>query len=250
MTSGRRIGILGGTFDPIHTGHIDLATTAAAQLALTELLVMPSHIPPHRPQPLASGFHRFAMASMTVAGRAGWCASDLELLVDGPTYTTDTIRRFHERGYSAVELYFIIGADAFAAIVTWRDYPNILERANFAVVSRPGYPAGALPSGLPQLAPRMRHASTDSAVGPGGVATIDRTAGSAPVIFLIDAPTANVSATAIRQRLAEGASITGMVDPRVQQHIEQHGLYTSMARSRRADEHVNLPAVGRLHGQS
>lgn len=250
MTSRRRIGILGGTFDPIHTGHIDLATAAAAQLGLTQLLVLPSHIPPHRPQPMASRFHRFAMVAMTVAGRSRWCASDLELLVDGPSYTTDTIHQFQQRGYSAEELYFIIGADAFADIPTWRDYPNILERANFAVVSRPGYPADALAAGLPQLAARMRRGPVDSMRDSTTDAASERLSGTAPVIFLIDAPTAEVSATAIRQRLAAGASIAGMVDPRVQQHIEQHGLYTSMARSRRADERVDLPAVGRLHGQS
>jgi nicotinate-nucleotide adenylyltransferase len=250
MTSGRRIGILGGTFDPIHTGHIDLATAAAAQLGLTRVLVLPSHIPPHRAQPLASGFHRFAMVAMTVAGRSGWCASDLELLVDGPSYTTDTIRHFHEGGYRAAELSFIIGADAFAEIATWRDYPDILDRANFAVVSRPGYPVGALPAALPQLAARMRRPPADSPVDPTGAAAADRLPGTVPLIFLIDAPTAPVSATEIRQRRAEGASIVGMVDPRVRQHIEQHGLYTSTARSRRAGEFANIPAAGRLHGQS
>ena len=81
-------------------------------------------------------------------------------------------------------------------------------------------------------------------------AVLDRLPDSAPVLFLIDAPTAAVSATAIRRLRAEGATITGMVDPRVQQHIEQHGLYTSMARGRRADEFGNIPAAGRLHGQS
>jgi nicotinate-nucleotide adenylyltransferase len=250
MTSGRRIGILGGTFDPIHTGHIDLAAAAAARLGLTQVLVMPSNIPPHRPQPLASSLHRFAMVAMAVAGRDGWLAADLELLVDGPSFTTDTIRHFHEQGCSPKELFFIIGADAFAEIPTWRDYPNIVERANFAVVSRPGHPVRALPAVLPDLEPRMHRISADQPIDRMSDAAPGRLPDSAPVIFLIDAPTAAVSATAIRRLRSEGATIAGMVDPRVQQHIEQHGLYTSRARGRRADAFVDIPAAGRLHGQS
>jgi nicotinate-nucleotide adenylyltransferase len=256
MTAARRIGILGGTFDPILIGHLDLALAAEQRLGLTELIVVPSHIPPHRPQPQASGFHRFAMAAMTVGGRPGWQASDLELRIDGPSYTTDTIRHFHERGCRASELFFILGADAFAEIGTWKDYPEILERANFAVVSRPGHPAGESPSRVPQLASRMRRAPIDHHRDPASRAVLDvannhaATAASPPVvIILIDAPTASVSATAIRQRCAAGGSIAGMVDPRVQQHIEQHGLYTSIAPGRRGDEQVDIPAAGRLHGQ-
>jgi nicotinate-nucleotide adenylyltransferase len=246
MTARRRIGILGGTFDPIHTGHVALASAAQARLGLTGVMVIPSHIPPHRPQPLASTFHRFAMVALTVVGRTGWQSSDIELTVDGPSYTTDTIRLFHEQGYHAVELFFIIGADAFAEIATWKDYPEILERAHFAVVSRPGYPVGDAAARVPQLAPRIRRVPDDDASGEA----FDEMVRSAPMIILIDALTADVSATAIRQRRAEGAPITGLVDARVQQHIEQHGLYTSMSPSRWAHAQTDTPAAGRLHGQS
>jgi nicotinate-nucleotide adenylyltransferase len=184
-----------------------------------------------------------------LAGRDGWLGTDLELLVDGPSFTTDTIRHFHEQGCSPKELFFIIGADAFAEIPTWRDYPNILERANFAVVSRPGHPVDALPAVLPDLEPRMHRMLSDQPLDKASGA-LGRLPDSAPVIFLIEAPTAAVSATAIRRLVSEGATIAGMVDPRVRQHIEQHGLYTSMARGRRADAFVDIPAAGRLHGQS
>ena len=79
MTTPRRIGILGGTFDPIHRGHTDLAQAAADALAFTRLLIIPANIPPHRPQPYASSYHRFAMAALAVAGRPGWRLSDIEL---------------------------------------------------------------------------------------------------------------------------------------------------------------------------
>jgi nicotinate-nucleotide adenylyltransferase len=238
MTAGRRIGILGGTFDPIHTGHVDLGDAAQDSLALSRVFIIPSHIPPHRPQPFASSYHRFTMVALALAGRTGWRALDIELRGERPSYTNTTLLRFHERGYTAKELFFIIGADAFAEIGTWRGYPTILDRAHFAVVSRPGCPIEELPERLPLLAPRMTRAP------------LDALASDEPVIILIDAPTADVSSTAIRRRRAGGQSITGMVDLGVQQHIEQHELYTSPGPGRRATDGSTNPAAGRLHGES
>src|SRR5262245_64525818 len=137
MIGRRRIGLLGGTFDPIHRGHLDLATAAEAALHLMEVLVLPSNIPPHRPQPVASSHHRFAMAAMAIAGRRGWRALDVELQRAAPSYTADTLQRFHASGFAPSELVFITGADAFLEIATWHDYPAVLDRAHFAVVSRP-----------------------------------------------------------------------------------------------------------------
>ena len=237
MTPARRIGIFGGTFDPIHCGHIDIAQAAQSALGLTRMFVIPAHVPPHRPQPCASSYHRFAMVALTAAGRAGWRVSDLEFRMNTPSFTSSTLRRFHERGYSSSELFFVVGADAFAEIGSWKDYPDILDRAHFAVVSRPGCSASHLPARLPLLAPRMMLAPLDE------LSQVD------PLIILIDAVTADVSSTAIRQRRAEGKSIGGLVDLGVQQHIEQHGLYTSMFPGRRASDQVPGPAAGRLHGQ-
>src|SRR5262249_10170227 len=118
----RRIGIIGGTFDPIHSGHLDVGDAAEAALGLTRMFVITANVPPHRPQPFASSFHRFAMASLAVAGRPGWRASDLELRSPTPSYTSQTLRKFHERGFLPSEMFFIIGADAFADIGAWRDY--------------------------------------------------------------------------------------------------------------------------------
>lgn len=215
----RRIGLLGGTFDPIHMGHLDLATAAQAALGLEQVVVIPANVPPHRPKPLTSSFHRFAMVSLAVAGRQGWRASDVELRHEAPSYTATTLRRFHERGYEPRELFFLIGADAFTIIATWRDYPALLDRTHFAVVSRPGFPVAGLRDRLPELTPRMVDAGGD--------------APSTPSIILIDAVTADVSSTAIRARLAAGEPIDGMLDPRVQQHVEQHGLYRAATPDRR-----------------
>ena len=233
----RRIGILGGTFDPIHCGHVDVGLAAQATLELQRVFVVTSNVPPHRPQPFASAYHRFAMTSFAVAGREGWRASDLELRVHTPSYTSDTLHRFQERGYAATELYFVVGADAFTDIGSWRDYPSILDLANFAVVSRPGYPVDELPHRLPRLESRMVRPPADSLTA------------LEPMIFLIDAETADVSSTAIRRKLAARESIAGLVPPGVQQHIEQHGLYSAMPPGRRASDAPEPSAAGRLHGQ-
>jgi len=235
--SVRRIGILGGTFDPIHWGHLEAAFAAETALNLMRVMVVPASLPPHRPQPHASSFHRFAMVALAVAGRAGWRASDLELRDESQSYTSATLDKFHERGYKASELYFILGCDAFAEIATWRNYPGILDRAHFAVISRPGHPVADIPHRLPQLAQRMVRPPLDA------ISHID------PMIVLIDAPTADVSSSAIRDRRARGESVAALVPDPVRQHIEQHGLYTPQWPGRRASDAWASEAAARLHGQ-
>jgi nicotinate-nucleotide adenylyltransferase len=235
--SARRIGLLGGTFDPIHCGHLDLADVAQVALRLDRVSVITANIPPHRPQPVASAYHRFAMVALAVANRPNWRAADLELRFDAPSYTSTTLDRFHERGYMPSELYFVIGADAFAEIAAWRDYPRILDRTHFVVVSRPGFPVGELAHRLPSLAARMTWPRSDTALH------------VAPLILLIDEPTADVSSSAIRRRLTAAESIEGLVPPSVAQHIEQHGLYTSMTPGRRASDVPRTLAADRLHGE-
>jgi nicotinate (nicotinamide) nucleotide adenylyltransferase len=258
MNRWRRVGILGGMFDPIHQGHLDTGTAAQRALQLTTLLLAPSNVPPHRPQPVASSYHRFAMVAMAIAGRSGWRASDFELSRAVRSYTSETLRHFHGTGLYPTELYFIIGVDAFLEIATWKDYPALLDHAHFAVVARPGQHLASLPGRMPALASRMRlmeasalaapeagaasdaHSSSLAAVPSGASAASDSSeahradgAGAtdrAPadgdtVIFLIDAPTADVSSTAIRQARHDHRSIEGLVPPAVRQHIDQHGLY-------------------------
>jgi len=147
--SFRRIGIMGGTFDPIHWGHLETGFAAETALKLHRLLVITSNVPPHRETPHASSYHRFAMVSLAVAGRNGWRASDLELRLRTESFTADTLKQFHDRGYAPAELFFVIGADAFTEIESWKDYPRVLDYAHFAVVSRPGYPAGDAPDRRP-----------------------------------------------------------------------------------------------------
>jgi nicotinate-nucleotide adenylyltransferase len=235
----RRIGILGGTFDPIHLGHLDVGAAAESALALTEVIVVTANIPPHRPDPAASSYHRFAMVALAVNGRERWRASDLELERPSRSYTTGTLQSFHDLGFSPGELFFLIGADAFAEIETWKDFPAFLDRAHFAVVSRPGYPVAELRDRLPKLAGRM--------IGPSDSVAQVMTSTS---IFLIDAATADVSGTAIRQRCATGGSIAEMVPPMVREHIERHGLYSSASPRNAAVDFARTQTAGRLHGQN
>jgi nicotinate-nucleotide adenylyltransferase len=233
MTARRRVGILGGTFDPIHCGHLDAGAAAQAALNLEELLLLPSNIPPHRPQPVASSYHRFAMVALAIAGRRGWRALDLELREDGRSYTSETLHRLHDHGFDAQELFFVTGADAFLEIATWKNYPAVLNLAHFAVVSRRGVPVGDLPARLPDLAERMRaitdvglaHESDVGHAFQGVPEGSDAIRSDETVIFLIDASTADVSATAIRRARAHHEPIAGLVPPAVRQHIEQHALY-------------------------
>lgn len=217
-----RVGVLGGTLDPIHCGHIAAAVAARDALDLTSVLVIPSRVPPHRSiQPQASAYHRFAMAALGVSGEPRLDVSDDELMAEGPSYTADTLERLHARGLAASQIFFIIGADAFAEIATWKRYPEVLDLAHFVVVSRPGHRIEALQARLPALAARMRLAGEDG-----------RTSAH-PSIQLLQAPTPGVSSTIVRERLARGEAITGLVPPLVEAHILKHRLY-------RADE---------LHGE-
>jgi nicotinate-nucleotide adenylyltransferase len=218
MTSHRgpaeRLGILGGTLDPIHTGHLEAAAAAQRVLGLTAVVVMPSRTPPHRPHgPAASSFHRFAMAALAVNGVDGLRVSDAELTAEGPSYTARTLERIAGQGVSASQIFFITGADAFAEIETWYRYPAVLALAHFVVVSRPGVPVVSLADRLPALRDRMRSTRTPGDVPPE------------PGILLVDAPTPAVSSTDIRRRVRAGRTIEGLVPAMVASHILRHGLY-------------------------
>ena len=215
MNEAVRIGILGGTLDPIHLGHLDAASAAREALSLDRVLIIPSHIPPHRSEPVSSAFHRFAMAAIAVNGVDGLAVSDVELAAPGPSYTADTLARIQQAlGLTSLQIFFITGADAFAEIATWRRYPAVLDLAHFVVVSRPGMALTTLRERLPQLKHRMRLPRRQ---------TVDDA--STTMIFLVDAPTATVSSTEIRQRMAAGEPLVGMVPAGVETHIRQHGLY-------------------------
>ena len=237
MNAAGRVGLLGGTLDPIHEGHIEAAKAARTALALDRVIVLPSRIPPHRLlEPVASRYHRFAMAALAVNGIAGLSASDLELCSPGLSYTADTLVRFREHAaLYASQIFFITGADAFAEIATWHRYPEVLDLANFVVISRPGFPADRLLRRLPSLAGRMRVVADSGVQAPGS--GCDESCG----IFLVDAATPDISSTEVRRRLSAGENLTGLVPLPVERHIFQHGLYSRTSAHRTANH---------LHGEN
>lgn len=211
-----RIGLFGGTFDPVHVGHLDVARAARAALGLDGVWFVPARHPSHRRQPIASAAHRFAMAAIAVQTEAGLTMSDLEMDTDGPSFTIETVARARVRFPSVATPWVVItGADAFADIRTWRSWAPLLDQVHFAVVSRPGLPAGDLRTALPDLAPRMYDAPCNFPASPG--------------IFLVDAATADVSATGVRRALAAGHSVAGMLPRAVFDYADRQGLYRSDA---------------------
>ena len=195
----RRVGVLGGTFDPIHYGHLDAAEAARAALQLDEVRFVPAHDPPHKPaDPWASAFHRFALVALALHEWPGYSLSDIELRRDGASYTADTLRALHASGVDSARLFFILGADAFAEIGTWREFPHVLDLAHFVVVARPGTTLDAALSRTPELRDR---------------------------VTLVEARTRDVSSTQIRERLAARQPIDDLVPPAVARHIITHSLY-------------------------
>jgi nicotinate-nucleotide adenylyltransferase len=207
----RRLGVLGGTFDPVHFGHLDAADAARSALSLGEILFIPSHDPPHRPvDPHATAFHRFALVALAIDGLASCRVSDLELVRQDISYTSDTLRALHDAGWAPSQLFFILGADAFAEIATWHAFPDVLDAAHFVVVARPGVTIETAAARTPALKARIRPASATLA-GTG--------------IFLIHARTRDVSSTMIRRRISARLPIDDLVPAAVARHIAAHHLY-------------------------
>ncbi|MCM8796783.1 MAG: nicotinate-nucleotide adenylyltransferase [Candidatus Omnitrophica bacterium] len=141
-----KIGILGGTFNPIHTGHLILAEEAREKLDLDKVVFVPTFIPPHKDNGnIASAVERLHMVKLAIKGNSYFTVSDTEIKRGGRSYTIDTIREFKEK-YSRNELYFIIGSDLLKYLDEWKDLSQILKMVKFIVATRPGYPLEKIPS--------------------------------------------------------------------------------------------------------
>ena len=214
MTRPTRLGLLGGTFDPIHVGHLDAAETARRALGLDRVRLIPSGAPPHRLQGAATDpVHRLAMARLAVEERAGYEVSEAETGRAGRSYTADTLRALHAEGWGPLQLFFILGLDAFADIATWREFPAVLDGAHFVVITRPGATANETLDQLPVVRARV--------LAPGAIP--DPASGTA--IIPVEALTRDVSSSAIRERLVHGRPIGHLLPPPVARYIFEHHLY-------------------------
>ena len=224
MISASRIGILGGTFDPIHVGHLDAALAAKQALALNEVLIVPSRLTPHKsPKEQVSWHHRFTMSEIATADIPDMRVSDVELKMpsSSPSYTSLTLQQLSESGYSSQELFFIIGSDAFSEIEQWHNYPNLIEQSHFVVISRSGLSNVEVRKKIPSLSGRMRTISGKYDQS-SALAKITKS----PAIWLIETKTRNVSSSDVRELLYKNQSTDGLLPAAVRSYISKHHLYS------------------------
>jgi nicotinate-nucleotide adenylyltransferase len=213
------LGILGGTFDPIHRGHLQLAELACARLHLAAVTFVPSGRPPHRQSTQASPEQRLEMVRLAVARHAAFDVDAREVHRAGTSYTIDTLRELRAEHGAARSLVLLLGADAFALLDTWRQWRHIVEVAHIAVFGR-SMTEGASP---PVRAPSPALAALVAAhAGSGADAIAGAPAGS--IVHVADT-VATVSATEVRARLRAGRSVDALLPPEVTAYICAHGLY-------------------------
>jgi nicotinate-nucleotide adenylyltransferase len=222
MTRGARIGIFGGTFNPIHLGHLRAAEEVREQLDLERVLLVPAALPPHKPakgpDPIAPAALRLAWVRAAVADNPGLGADALEVERGGPSYTIDTVRAIAARTAPEPPV-FVIGCDAFALLPTWREPEALLSLASFAVMTRPPVQAGALPAWLPD---RLRGALE---LDPSGRVARHRQAST--WVRAVEIRALDVSASDIRERIRKGLSVRYLVPESVRGEILASGVYAA-----------------------
>jgi nicotinate-nucleotide adenylyltransferase len=224
------IGLFGGSFDPVHRGHIALARAAADRCGLHQVLFVPAAVPPHKQKlPLTPFVHRYAMVALATADDKRFVPSLLEAPPEhqaaaakvSANYSIDTVRRLTAQLRKADHVFFLIGIDAFRDIAKWREARALLAECEFIVASRPGYSlrdvAEALPEGLRPAAavtkPFHKQPATGDLVLPG------------VTLHLLEGVNQNISATAIRAAAGEGKPLARWLDPGVAEYIRKTRLY-------------------------
>jgi nicotinate-nucleotide adenylyltransferase len=202
----RTLGILGGTFNPPHLGHLAIARHAREQLGIERVLLMPAGAPPHKPIEHDPGTaQRLQMCGLLVEGAEGLAVSALETERQGPSYTVDTVRTLHA-SHPETELTFIVGADVASTLPSWREPQALLELARCAVAARPGSDRDGLLDALAPLGGRVR---------------------------FLDAPLLDISSSRARAQAAAGEPIERLVGHAVASYISEHGLYRAHAAAMR-----------------
>jgi nicotinate-nucleotide adenylyltransferase len=216
------VGILGGTFNPPHLGHLALARRALEQLGLQRVVLMPAHTSPHKvAAPDPGPEHRLRMCRLLVGGVAGVSACALEIERGGASFTVDTLTAIHA-SHPDAELTFIVGADTASTLPAWREPARLLELAGLAVAAR----EGTTRAGVLQSLRSIGAASTGAAVEaqPASESGADGRGGPQSIRFL-DLPVIDVSSSAARQRVANGEPIEDLVGAEVAAYIAEQGLY-------------------------
>ena len=195
-----RLGLFGGSFDPVHNAHLALARTALADLHLHRVLWIPAGQPWQKMRPMTAAVHREAMLRLAIAGEPRFELDRRELLRSGPTYTLDTVRELQAE-HPGAQLVLLIGQDQYAGLHTWAGWPDLLQRVTLAVANRPG----TVPPVHPDV---QRHPHQ-----------------------VVPLPMLDIAATDIRARASRGEGIDHLVPPEVARYIDQQGLYAPAPRS-------------------
>lgn len=201
-----RIGLMGGTFDPPHLGHVVPVEAAAAQFSLDRVLYIPAHIPPHKYRPdLTDPFHRCAMVALALQGYPAFLLSSFELLQATVSFSIETVRHFKSGLREEDELFFLMGSDSFLEFRTWKDYEKLIHLCRFIIISR-GTSERELKENLEQLERSLQLDLT-------GIFLFART---------VELP---ISSTEIRSAIAGGRGVSSMLAPEVEAYIRKHSLY-------------------------
>ena len=211
-----RLGVLGGTFDPVHNGHLAMADHLLNTFRLDSLLFIPAARPPHKDHLETTPFQdRLAMLESAVRSDQRFLVSDLEAHRDGPSYSIDTLIDLKNILNDKVQLFFIIGVDAFVELNTWKNYRGLTDHANLLVIDRPDYPLAL----VDQVVSQLGNYSFDNGQG----------CWIAPEhqgrVYPLSVPPVNISSTDIRAMIARGQGFAGLVPPSVHQYIIEQSLY-------------------------
>jgi nicotinate-nucleotide adenylyltransferase len=217
-----RLGLLGGTFNPVHYGHLTMARRVRMALDFDRILFIPTGDPPHKSsQDLASATDRYEMVRLAIASESDLAISDIELQRPGKSYTIDTVRLLRQEYGSGTDLFFLIGLDAFLEFPTWREPNALLELCSFVVMNRPGTSFQDLTRlNLFQTLPRESLAALDA----GQISRLDVPLGDRRLVCLHLTPS-EISASDIRRRVRAGLSVANLLPPTVESYILQHHLY-------------------------
>lgn len=218
------MGLFGGTFNPLHNGHLQVARDVLSGFDLEKIVFIPAAIPPHKgAEGLADPLDRFHMIATEMEFHKGFLVSDVEIRRKGPSYTIDTVRYFLEQLAGSVPCYLMVGTDAFLEIDTWKSWHRLFDIIPFLVMTRPA--AGVIRKEQPSaLLEKYIHSHVDSGYEWSEGASCFVHPEKQPVHVLSVTPV-DISSTQIRQRRRQGLSIGGMVPVSVETYIKKKGLY-------------------------
>jgi nicotinate-nucleotide adenylyltransferase len=215
-----KTGLFGGTFNPVHSGHVMIATDILSSFGLDGIIIIPAASPPHKASDFMADISlRLEMTQLAFDGLPGCSVSDIETRRNGRSYTIDTVSHFRKTLSAGTGLFFIVGLDAFLELDTWKNYMTLVETIPFIVITRPvpGQPEKEALKAF--LAMKI---SDRYAFSPDKACYVHE---KLQPVFLYERPAIHISSTEIRERLKKGRSISGMVPDSVEQFIKKKGLY-------------------------